>query len=62
MGVAMVLSDICSKAAVSQHSVAMMNDQISLYVNMTGACERILKTAIPVAYSRCAPEARALAT
>ncbi len=52
MGVAMVLSDICSRAAVSQQAVALMNEEISLYVNMTGACERILKTAIPIAYSR----------
>jgi hypothetical protein len=54
MAVAMVLSDICSKSGASEQQLQLMNDATSLYVNMTGACERILKTAIPMAYSRWA--------
>ena len=31
----------------------MMEEQVTLYVNMAGACERIYKTPIPPAYTRC---------
>ena len=50
--VGLVLSALVARSHVDPHLKVMMHAEISGYINASGACERILKTGIPAAYTR----------
>jgi len=56
MGVALELSRICARARglgfLTDIQAAALEQQIALYTNMYGACERIQRTPLPEAYTR----------
>ncbi|MEW5305971.1 MAG: hypothetical protein WDW36_008479 [Sanguina aurantia] len=47
-----MLAALVVAAKLSPMREAMLMEQVSLFVNMSGACERIFKTPIPSAYTR----------
>ncbi|GAX75090.1 hypothetical protein CEUSTIGMA_g2534.t1 [Chlamydomonas eustigma] len=51
-GVASMLSLLISELELEPQQQTFLEDQVSLYVNMAGACERIYRTPIPAAYTR----------
>jgi predicted membrane chloride channel (bestrophin family) len=58
LGAAAVLSRILRQVSMPEYSMLAVDEQIVSYVNLVGACERINRTAIPQAYTRCALSAK----
>ena len=48
----LVLSSIIARAVPDQQLRAAMDEQVAIYINDAGACERILKTCLPMCYTR----------
>jgi predicted membrane chloride channel (bestrophin family) len=47
-----ILTEILRQVSLSPEARLAVDDNILLYVNLVGACERINRTAIPQAYTR----------
>lgn len=60
-GGAAVLTQILRQVNMPEYAMVAVDEQILLYVNLVGACERISRTAIPQAYTRWVCLAAALA-
>ena len=57
-----MLSGLVKRAVSDSQLRAAMDDQIAMYVNGAGACERLLRTCIPMCYTRHLSRARHLTT
>ena len=49
---AQVLTGLVKRAVLDAQQRAAMDEQIAIYVNGAGACERLLRTCIPMCYTR----------
>ena len=47
-----VLSNVIARAVPNSQLCAAMQEQLSLYISLVGTCERILKTCLPMCYTR----------
>jgi len=52
--IAMAMSKLIRRSGVSDIIAVEMEQQVTIYVNCTGGCERIFKTPVPLAYTRSA--------
>ena len=47
-----VLSSVIARAVPDSQQRAAMDEQLVLFISLVGTCERILKTCLPMCYTR----------
>jgi predicted membrane chloride channel (bestrophin family) len=55
-----VMSTVLRRARIDSIQRSLLDQQLGELINVLGGCERIIKTPIPAAYSRCVRLARSV--